>query len=66
MVVAVPVCPLNNTVIGETKLVPVIVTTVPTPPVVGVNEEMVGGAGVAVTVNVPVLVAVPMTVVTLM
>ena len=57
---------MNSTVIGETKLVPVIVTTVPTPPVVGVNEEMVGGAGVGVIVKVPVLVAVPMTVVTLM
>jgi hypothetical protein len=44
--------PLNLTALGVMKFVPVIVTTVPVPPVVGVNEEIVGvGSFVPFIVN---------------
>jgi hypothetical protein len=38
--------PLNEAVAVEPKLVPVIVTTAPTGPLVGVNPEIVGGGGI--------------------
>ena len=46
--------PLNVTLVAPVKLVPVIVTEVPTGPLVGVKLVMAG-----VTVNVPELDAVP-------
>jgi hypothetical protein len=54
--------PLNFTAVAPVKAVPLIVTLVPTDPLVGVNPVMVGGT---VTVKVPLLVAVPAGVVTL-
>src|SRR6476469_7809714 len=48
--------PLKLTAVAPVKLVPVMVTTVPAGPEVGVNEAMVGAAGV--TVKVPEEVAV--------
>src|SRR5438067_13283958 len=54
--------PLNLTDVAPVKFVPVIVTLVPTGPLVGAKLVMVGGF---VTVNEPVLVAVPPGVVTL-
>src|SRR5947208_3509548 len=56
--------PLNVTAVAPVKLVPVIVTLVPTGPLVGVKLVIVGG--LAVTVNELVLVAVPPGVLTLM
>ncbi len=50
--------PLNFTPVTPMKFVPVIVTEVPTRPLVGVNEVMVG-APAAVTVKFVELVAVP-------
>ena len=58
----VPVAPLNLTAVVPVRLVPVIVTTVPTGPLTGVNDVTVGDA--IVTVNAPVLVPVPLPVVT--
>ena len=54
--------PLNVTDVAPVKLVPLIVTLVPTGPLVGVKLVTVGGF---TTVNEPVLVAVPPGVVTL-
>jgi len=59
------VTPLNVTLPAPVKCVPVIDTLVPTGPLVGVNEEIVGAAGgVVVTVKAIVLVPVPPLVVT--
>ena len=55
--------PLNATAVAPVKFVPVIVTLVPTGPLVGVKLVIVGG--LAVTVNVLALVAVLPAVVTL-
>ena len=54
--------PPNFTEVAPVKAVPLMVTTVPTGPLVGVNEEIVGAA--AVTVKLVALVAVPPGVVT--
>jgi hypothetical protein len=54
--------PLKRTLAVPVKFVPLTVTAVPTGPLVGVNEVIVGGR---VTVKSPVLVAVPSGVVTL-
>ena len=53
--------PPKATAVAPVKLVPVMVTTVPVPPLVGVNEVMVGAG---MKVKVPLLVAVPPGVVT--
>ena len=55
--------PLNATAVAPAKFIPLIVTLVPTGPLVGVKLVIVGG--LAVTVNVLALVAVPPGVVTL-
>ena len=55
--------PLNRTAVAPVKLVPLIVTLVPTGPLVGVKLVIVGGP--AVTVKALALVAVPPEVVTL-
>ena len=55
--------PLNVTAVAPLKFVPVIVTLVPAGPLVGVKLVIVGG--LAVTVKVLALVAVPPAVVTL-
>ena len=52
---------MNFTLVAPVKLVPVIVTVVPTGPLVGVNELIDGGG---MTANEPELVAVPPGVVT--
>lgn len=58
--------PLNCTDVAPVNAEPVIVTAVPTDPLVGENELMLGGVGfVVVTVKVVELVAVPPGVVTL-
>jgi hypothetical protein len=64
----VAVTPLNVTLLAPVRCVPVIDTLVPTGPLVGVNDEIVGaaGGGVVVTVKAVVLVPVPPPVVTLM
>ena len=49
--------PVNITAVAPRKFVPVIVTTVSIPPLVGENEVMVGAS--EEKVNVPLLVAVP-------
>ena len=54
--------PLNATAVAPVKFVPLMVTLLPTSPLVGVKLVMVGGF---TTVNEPVLVAVPPGVVTL-
>ena len=54
--------PLNVTAVTPAKFVPLMVTLLPTSPLVGVKLVMVGGF---TTVNAPVLVAVPPGVVTL-
>ena len=54
--------PLKATAVAPVKLAPVMVTTVPTGPLVGVNDVIVG---LAATVKLPALVAVPPAVVTL-
>src|SRR6266446_2846969 len=69
MVVAEPtvklaLVPLNSTAVAPVKLAPLIVTLVPTGPLVGVKLETVGG--LVVTVKLPALLAVPPGVVTLM
>ena len=53
--------PPKVTAVAPVKLVPVMVTTVPAPPLLGVNEVMVGAG---MKVKVPLLVAVPPGVVT--
>jgi hypothetical protein len=64
LTVKAAVVALNLTEVAPVKFVPVIVTEVPTGPLVGVKLVIVGGG--AVTVKVPALVAVPPGVVTLM
>lgn len=59
----VVVLPVKVTEVAPVRLVPVIVTEVPTPPEVGLIAEIVGAA--AFTVNVPALVAVNPPLVTL-
>ena len=54
--------PLNFTLVVPVKLVPVTVTSMPTGPLVGLNEVIVGAC---VTVKSPKLVAVPAGFVTL-
>ena len=54
--------PLNSTALALVKLVPLIVTLVPTGPLPGVKLEMVGGL---ITVKLPALLAVLSAVVTL-
>src|SRR5207245_6549495 len=49
--------PLKATVVAPVKLVPLIATLVPTAPLVGVKPVIVGG--LAVTVKLPALAAVP-------
>jgi hypothetical protein len=61
--VAVVVCPLNLTVVLDVKCVPLIVTTVPVVPAVGVNEVIVGAT--LVTVKFVPLVTEPPDAVTL-
>jgi hypothetical protein len=57
--------PLNVTLLAPVKCVPVIDTLVPTGPLAGANDEIVGAAGgVVVTVKAIVLVPVPPLVVT--
>jgi hypothetical protein len=59
------VTPLNVTLLAPVKCVPVIDTLVPTGPLVGENDEIVGAAGgVVVTVKAIALVPVPPLVVT--
>jgi hypothetical protein len=61
----VAVTPLNVTLLAPVKCVPVIDTLVPTGPLVGENDEIVGAAGgVVVMVKAFVLVPVPPLVVT--
>src|SRR5262245_66524282 len=48
--------PLNVTLVAPVKFVPVIVTAVPTGPLAGANDVIVGGC---VTVKSPELVALP-------
>jgi hypothetical protein len=55
---------LNFTSVAPVRLVPVMITEVPTGPVIGTKEVIVG-AGTVVTVKFPGLVAVPSGVVTL-
>src|SRR5207247_394054 len=55
--------PLKRTAVAPVKLVPVMVTEVPTGPLVGVNELIVGGAVVAV--KLVAVTAVPPAVATL-
>jgi hypothetical protein len=63
--VNVAVVPPNVTLVAPVKLEPVIVTFVPTGPLVGVKDEIVGaGGGVTETVKAFALVAVPPGVVT--
>jgi len=62
---AVTGTPLKVTEVAPAKWVPVIVTTVPTGPLVGVKLVIVGVADAAVTVKLVLLVAVPFEVVTL-
>ena len=57
--------PLNRTSEAPVKLVPPIVTLLPTGPLVGVKLVIVGGLNALVTVNALKLVAVPPGVVTL-
>ena len=60
----VALVPLNVTAVAPVKLLPVIVTLVPTGPLAGVKLVIVGA--LAVTVNAVALVAVPPGVVTRM
>src|SRR5262245_25618941 len=55
--VKVAAVPLNRTALAPPKFVPVIVTAVPTWPLVGANDAIVGAGGV--TVKSVVLVALP-------
>src|SRR2546425_1133382 len=63
LTVKLALTPLNVTAVAPVKLVPVIVTLVPTGPLVGVKLVIVGG--LATTVNALALVVVPPGVVTL-
>src|SRR5882762_5552727 len=54
--------PLNRTAVAPVKFVPLIVTVVPTGPLLGVKLAIVGGL---ITVKLPALLAVPAEVVTL-
>src|SRR5438093_10055169 len=56
--------PLNFTLVAPVKCVPVIDTFVPTGPLVGVNDVMLGGFPLDVTVKLLELVPVPFGVVT--
>jgi len=56
--------PLNFTEVAPVRFVPVIVTVVPTRPLPGENEEIVGAGVTAVTSKLDELVAVPPAVVT--
>src|SRR6185436_14686155 len=56
--------PLNSTRVVPVKFAPVIVTLVPTGPLVGENDVIDGPGGGCVTVKEPELVAVPPGVVT--
>ena len=58
--------PLKATRVAPVKLLPLIVTTVPTGPLLGLKELMLGGAGGVVTVKLLALTPVPAAVVTLM
>ena len=60
--VNVALVPLNSTALAPVKLVPLMVTLVPTGPLPGVKLEIVGGL---TTVKLPALFAVPPAVVTL-
>jgi hypothetical protein len=62
--VIVAITPLNFTQVAPVRLVPLIVTEVPTGPLDGENEEIVGAADVVVTVKFVALVAVPLAVFT--
>jgi hypothetical protein len=64
-VYAVAATPLNFTAVAPARLVPAMVTTVPTPPDVGVKPVTVGRLVVVVTVKSDALVAVPAGLVTL-
>ncbi len=57
--------PLKETSVAPVKLLPLTVTSVPTEPVVGENELMVGGEGGGVTVKSEALAPVPAEFVTL-
>src|SRR5712691_6614438 len=57
--------PLKATAVASVKWDPLIVTPVPTGPLAGLNELIVGAEGAAVTVKLVALVAVPPGVVTL-
>ena len=57
--------PLNLTAVAPVKFDPLMVTLVPTGPLVGLNEVTCGGAGGGSTVNAEGLVPVPANVVTL-
>src|SRR5882672_1999574 len=62
LTVKLALAPLNATAVVPVKLVPLMVTLVPTGPLAGVKLVIVGGL---ITVKVPALVAVPPGVVTL-
>ena len=64
MTVKLAVVPLKATLVAPLKLVPLIVTLVPTGPLLGLKELIVGGE--TVTVKLLLLVAVPAGVVTVM
>ena len=63
MIMKVALAPLKATRVAPVKLVPLIVTLVPTGPLAGVKLVIVGGL---ISVKLPALVAVPPGVVTLM
>jgi hypothetical protein len=63
LIVKLALVPLNRTALAPLKLVPLIVTVVPAPPLVGEKLLIVGGR---MTVKLLALVAVPPEVVTLM
>jgi len=62
--VKVVLLPLKVTALVSVKPLPLIVTLVPAGPLLGLNEEIVGGGGGVVTVKLVALVAVPVGVVT--
>src|SRR5947208_1252001 len=62
LTVKLALVPLNSTALAPVKLVPLIVTLVPTGPLLGVKLEIVGGL---MTVKLAALLAVPSEVVTL-
>ena len=62
MIMKVAIAPLKATRVVPVKLVPLMVTLVPTGPLAGVKLVIVGGL---ITVKLPALVAVPPGVVTL-